>query len=372
MIKLIRGKIVPKRPTNAASAGTAVSSTGESTVIENADSESETETKAELNPYRDGLTFAPPSAPWVGTEQAWRSGIVPPPHEDWINYKMRIEPNAAPPPDDLTLTDIEVAAILSTLPPSTGFKQPAAVGFSSQVFKYAAVAAFTAVSALALFGTLNRSETHAAQVETLPPAVRPEFSATAATASAEAFPTPSVEEATVPALEEPAPSTEPPVRRPIRKQQRRAVFSPRETSEKTPEIVTESSDVAKVDTSSTADTTESEAPIEKADFNVSNPYTEPSAAKVPAQKSAPLSRKAVREVMENIAPQVSKCALGGKGKLILKVEVSGATGRVVNAAVVNAPFANSSVGFCAARAVRFAKFPKFDQDAVTIKYPFNL
>ena len=76
--------------------------------------------------------------------------------------------------------------------------------------------------------------------------------------------------------------------------------------------------------------------------------------------------------MDNIAPQVSKCALGGEGKLILKVEVSGATGRVVQASAVNAPYANSSVGFCAARAVRFAKFPKFDQDSVTIKYPFNL
>ena len=380
MTRLIRGKIVPRRPTNAVSAGTALSSTGESTVIEHARPEFETETEVveELNPYRDGLTFAPSTAPWVGAEQAWRSGTVPPPHEDWVNYKTRIDSSDTQPSDDLTLTDIEVAAVLSTLPPPASSEQPStAKGGASQLLKYAAVAAFTAVSALAVFGSLSGSKADIPQSETISPASMAEFGRTVALpATTETEASEASEEllsaaSVAPAIEEPTPKSA--AKKTFHRRQNRAVVSAPEASVTAPEE--SSNEVSEVENAvSTVEENEAEEPaVEKTAFNVSNPYMDDMfGAEQSAPKPSALSREAVREVMDSIAPQVSKCALGGKGKLILKVEVSGATGRVVQASAVNAPFANSSVGFCAARAVRFAKFPKFDQDAVTIKYPFDL
>ncbi len=68
---------------------------------------------------------------------------------------------------------------------------------------------------------------------------------------------------------------------------------------------------------------------------------------------------------------MKRCAGGTTGRIELKISVSGATGRVTNAQPVGA-FAGTSVGICAARAVRLARFPKFSQPNLVIKYPFDL
>jgi len=51
--------------------------------------------------------------------------------------------------------------------------------------------------------------------------------------------------------------------------------------------------------------------------------------------------------------------------------VAGATGRVVSAEPTGVA-AGTSLGQCAARAVRLAKFPRFEQERLQIRYPFDI
>ena len=352
MTKLIRGKVIAEKSVDAVSTGTALSSSGESTVVNAA--ENEITPVEELNPYRDGLTFAPPSAPWVGAERAWRSGIVPLPHEEWVNYKTRIDLDDALPKDDLTLTDIEVATVLSTLPPPSAAAKPATSKPASQVLKYAAIVAFAAVSALAVFGTLSRPKTDitamniAAQpeaVETLAATVSPDFSAASDVSISEA-PTPSTVSEELDVVEShPAVA---PARKPIRRSPaRKAVHSPEPESA---EVTNAEAAVAATEIeerAAVAETTES-APVSRNNdtFGVAAPYTDATDARPPAADNddAAPSRDAVRQVMDSISAQVSKCALGGEGKLILKLEVAGATGRVTQAAAVNQRPVRGNIG----------------------------
>jgi hypothetical protein len=84
------------------------------------------------------------------------------------------------------------------------------------------------------------------------------------------------------------------------------------------------------------------------------------------------SRDQVQTAMNGIASQVKACAQGQQGKIVVKVTVQGATGRVTAAEVVDPEHAGTPAGVCAARAARLAKFPSFSDDSITIKYPFAL
>lgn len=83
------------------------------------------------------------------------------------------------------------------------------------------------------------------------------------------------------------------------------------------------------------------------------------------------SREQVKTAMSTVAPSVKKCSDGSGGRIELQISVSGATGRVLDAQPIGS-FSGTAVGICAARAVRLAKFPKFSQSNLVIKYPFDL
>lgn len=84
--------------------------------------------------------------------------------------------------------------------------------------------------------------------------------------------------------------------------------------------------------------------------------------------SAP-SRAEVTRALRAIQPAVSGCANGRTGVVTVNITVA-SSGRVRNA-VVQGEFAGTRQGSCVARAVRSARFPAFEQDSFSIRYPFR-
>lgn len=83
-----------------------------------------------------------------------------------------------------------------------------------------------------------------------------------------------------------------------------------------------------------------------------------------------LSRSDVKTGMASVASRVKQCGQGQQGTITLKVVIS-PSGRVISAAP-SGSFSGTSVGACAARAVRSARFPKFSGSNLTVRYPFRL
>lgn len=83
-------------------------------------------------------------------------------------------------------------------------------------------------------------------------------------------------------------------------------------------------------------------------------------------------RDQVKSAMGLVAARVKACAKGDSGRLLVRIEVLGSTGRVTTAAIIDDKFKGTSVASCAARAVRQAKFPRFAKEQISIKYPFDL
>ncbi|MDD5306076.1 MAG: hypothetical protein PHU25_02030 [Deltaproteobacteria bacterium] len=92
----------------------------------------------------------------------------------------------------------------------------------------------------------------------------------------------------------------------------------------------------------------------------------------PSSSPAKPSRENVQTAMGGISSQVKACAPGQQGRIVVKVTVQGATGRVTAAEVVDPEHVGTPAGVCAARAAKLAKFPRFTDESLTIKYPFDL
>jgi hypothetical protein len=90
------------------------------------------------------------------------------------------------------------------------------------------------------------------------------------------------------------------------------------------------------------------------------------AAELPAKPS----REQVQAAMTAVAPHVARCG-PGSGRMVISVTVAGATGRVVSADSTGEA-AGTTLGLCAAKAAKLAKFPRFGQERLQIKYPFEL
>ncbi|MBN2343036.1 MAG: hypothetical protein JXX29_01960 [Deltaproteobacteria bacterium] len=84
------------------------------------------------------------------------------------------------------------------------------------------------------------------------------------------------------------------------------------------------------------------------------------------------SKDMIASVMAKITPNVKQCKMTQSGRLVVKMVVSGETGRVVSSQVVDDTFRGTSTGLCAARAVRVVKLPAFQREKLIIKYPFDL
>ncbi|MDJ0763984.1 MAG: hypothetical protein QNJ97_13465 [Myxococcota bacterium] len=91
----------------------------------------------------------------------------------------------------------------------------------------------------------------------------------------------------------------------------------------------------------------------------------------PAANTTP-TRAQVKTAMSAVAPSVKRCGNKAGERIVLKIAVSGETGRVVSAETVSPEHVGTPVGLCAVRAVRHARFPKFSQKLLVVKYPFDL
>ena len=84
-----------------------------------------------------------------------------------------------------------------------------------------------------------------------------------------------------------------------------------------------------------------------------------------------LNRAQVQGGMNRVAAAVRRCGAGQSGTVMVNVVISGSTGRVTSANVTG-NFAGTPVGSCAARAVRGASFPRFQQSSLSVRYPFQV
>lgn len=80
----------------------------------------------------------------------------------------------------------------------------------------------------------------------------------------------------------------------------------------------------------------------------------------------------VRRAMTGVAGNIRRCGRGAGGKILLKITVSGPSGRVMRAEVAGSDHRGDEIGLCAMRMVRRARFPRFRRNSLVIKYPFDL
>lgn len=81
------------------------------------------------------------------------------------------------------------------------------------------------------------------------------------------------------------------------------------------------------------------------------------------------SRDDVMQAMNAVKGPVAACGQGESGVAFANVTVAGDTGRVTNATIEGQ---TGAVGSCIARAVRKAKFPRFQASTFKVKFPFRL
>jgi hypothetical protein len=94
-------------------------------------------------------------------------------------------------------------------------------------------------------------------------------------------------------------------------------------------------------------------------------------AKPEQQEVKPLSDSAIRSTLAGISPRVAKCGNGEASTVLVKMVVSGQTGRIIDAKPTG-KLARTSVGLCVSRAVRLAKFPRFDKERQRVEHRFHL
>ena len=109
MAKLVRGKIVvEKKEQNERSVDEQDIRTASSAPVEVIAVSTATPPPVPTPSFddQDGATFATQGAPWVGAERAWRTGTVPPPHEDAANYLTRLGHKGPDRPSSFTEDDL--------------------------------------------------------------------------------------------------------------------------------------------------------------------------------------------------------------------------------------------------------------------------
>lgn len=84
------------------------------------------------------------------------------------------------------------------------------------------------------------------------------------------------------------------------------------------------------------------------------------------------SRSVVKKVMADIAPYVQGCKFDRSGKVVVKLVVSGKTGRVISSEAVDNNFKGTPAGLCVSKVVRSVQLPVFNSERLVIKYPFQI
>ena len=115
-----------------------------------------------------------------------------------------------------------------------------------------------------------------------------------------------------------------------------------------------------------------EADLAVEDLLQVKPIKRKTAAPYTAEERRLPTKAEVKNAMAVIAPRIKKCGQGQGGRIRIKMAVSGATGRVVNAQVMDDDWMGTPIAICAMGEARLAKFSKFSEQMLIIKYPFNI
>ncbi|WP_236519372.1 hypothetical protein [Sandaracinus amylolyticus] len=130
--------------------------------------------------------------------------------------------------------------------------------------------------------------------------------------------------------------------------------------------------------SSSARAASSDVPVVPASSSGGETVVERAAPEIAAPAPAPVvdlpempARDAVMAAMARVQPSVSACGQGAHGTATVAIIVAGDSGRVTSANV-SGEFAGTPVGSCVARAVRSARFDRFERATFSVTYPFRL
>ena len=74
--------------------------------------------------------------------------------------------------------------------------------------------------------------------------------------------------------------------------------------------------------------------------------------------------------IKGLQPKINPCGKGEKGLATVSITIKGSNGRVSSAKVVSGGFKGTPQGNCIAKAVKTAKFPKFQKSSFSFSYPF--
>lgn len=82
------------------------------------------------------------------------------------------------------------------------------------------------------------------------------------------------------------------------------------------------------------------------------------------------SKDEVKAALMGVQPKVNACGQGERGLATVSIKVAGATGKVTKAKVVGGTFKGTPQAACIEKAVKKAKFLRFQQKSISFSYPF--
>jgi hypothetical protein len=364
--------------------------------------------------------FASKEAPWVGAEQAWRNGIVPPPHEEASAYLKQPMINDY---RGLELTENELETVLSSLPPA-----PNTSTRLSWVFRLLPYTAATGVlvgtiwmaprsrdatrdaadptpvkAATALTAGVGRVEEVAFEAMSVADDQTANPAGIAVEKHAAVINPPTQNPSTVPAKGSRGASKQTVARQKVERMSGRvSILALKSTVDddagnqnKPSKIDVESvlhpeeiSQLSEADSPNARETeTLAEAAIGSMGEVLRLAVTAPKASNSSTEKrssgaspdallnkssNAIPSATIIETVKSSIAPVVARCNTGVSGRVVVALEVKGTTGRVVSTTLVEHGTAGINAGRCVARAARLAKFPPFKNRRYRLEYAFDI
>lgn len=310
---------------------------------------------------RDGATTATKEAPWVGAEKKWRVGKPSPP----TIPAGQMQPRLAASQDqieELTLTEAEWQTVLSSLPPAQPVRRINWYGGLS----YLAYSLIFFIAVAIIFGAAVYQERIVDYVDNraLPAATQSiQYLSALSSGSSAAEASNELSLGIIPSamVSKLTPQIglyhQEGLLLLLRNGKDASVGNKRMKQDQ--EFVLSKNDVSK----------KRKSKARRARNASSLAYRETETSQLPVLPS----KEKIHQTMGRIVPAVRACNKHGHSKkLIVKMVVSGKTGKVISSGTLDEVYRDTQVGHCAARAMKALKFPLFQQDRLTIKYPFKI
>jgi len=263
----------------------------------------------EINGGED-RSFASESAPWVGAELAWRNRFLPPPHEDIDQYPSVVEHDVPSDEPPPPMTEVEFETILSSLaPPPVRALVPQSSASRWPTSPLNVLSYVIVVAVAMLFGWVI-VDTPGATDTRGAVEIRPLSGADA----------------------------------------KSRLFT---------------SDATFIDNRVVDEVRRDDA------ASVSKEKSEAETV-MPLLPLQALSDADVATTMTNLDPKIKRCRKRLSGPVTVELRISGNTGRVVSAELLEYEKVGGAAARCVAKVLRRARFPRFASGHTTIQYTFQL